>query len=60
MKKQLRWWEHPIPHRWHRCKAVQVGWVGEQGLTLVERCACGAIRWDERVWLERNSRRDNK
>lgn len=49
------WFEAPLPRRFHRCRPWTFGFGG--GLTYVERCACGAIRLDHRVWLERNSRR---
>jgi hypothetical protein len=48
------WWEAKVPHRWHRCR-VQTS--GVHRFVQVERCACGAIRLDGRVWLERNSRK---
>jgi hypothetical protein len=48
------WNEAPLPSRFHRCWGQTTGW---QGLTRVERCACGAIRLDGRGWSERNARR---
>jgi hypothetical protein len=50
-------WYHdaPLPRRWHRCEPWTRGWVNY--FTLIERCACGAIRHDHGRWEERNSRR---
>jgi hypothetical protein len=48
------WWEAPLPPRKHKCTPQTTGWTS--GFTLVERCACGAIRLDRRSWRERNSR----
>lgn len=51
----VRWYEAPVPRRWHRCWTQTSGW---HGLTLVKRCPCGAIRVaGQRRWSERNSRR---
>jgi hypothetical protein len=44
----------PIPGRLHRCTPYLSG--VDDG-RLVERCLCGAIRFDGRVWINRNSRR---
>lgn len=48
------WHEAPKPHRFHRCHAQTKGWVNL--LTLVRRCACGAIDIDGMGWTEKNSR----
>jgi hypothetical protein len=49
------WYEAPRPRRWHRCKPWTSGWMDLFG--RVDRCACGAIRYNGRGWIERNSRR---
>lgn len=53
----VAWFDAPIPRRWHRCSPQTKGW---HNLTLVLRCACGAIggyEYGRLVWDERNSRR---
>lgn len=50
----VRWHEAPLPKWWHRCCVQTSGWIG---LTLVERCACGAMSRNGGRWSERNSRR---
>lgn len=52
-KDNIPFWQAPVPRRWHKCSAQTRGW---SGLNFVERCACGAIRF-EGCWIERNSRR---
>jgi hypothetical protein len=47
------WHEAPIPRRWHRCRAQTRGWYG---FDQIERCACGAIRYNRRRWMDRNAR----
>jgi hypothetical protein len=48
------WLHAPLPRRWHRCRA----WArGRFSGDMVYRCACGAISFDQRYWMERNSRR---
>lgn len=54
------WRTEPLPRRLHRCSAVSQAVFS--GFTLVERCACGAIRNQHPLdrparWRERNSRR---
>ena len=52
------WHDAPLPRRLHRCRTQTSGLMG---LTLVERCACGAIRLDGRgPWADRNTRREVK
>lgn len=51
----IPWHEAPLPRRWHRCKAWTRGCVSI--FTYVERCACGSIRLDRLVWIEKNQRR---
>ena len=60
----LWWYDHPLPKRWHRCKVYTYGYYdrvlinGYMDQNLVERCACGAIRYGHgRHWFDRNSRR---
>lgn len=48
------WHAMPIPRRWHRCRAQTSGTYGPD---RIERCACGAIRYNRRGWLDRNTRR---
>ena len=50
----VMWFEAKIPHWLHRCYAHTSGVVS---LKRVERCACGAIRYEGSLWLDRNSRR---
>jgi hypothetical protein len=49
----VAWHAAPIPRRWHWCRAQTSGWYG---LSRIERCACGAIRYDGRAWMDRNAR----
>lgn len=49
----VSWHKAPIPFRWHRCRAQTRGLVG---MFLAERCACGAARFDEKRWINKNSR----
>jgi hypothetical protein len=52
----VAWHEAPLPRRWHRCKPQTSGRLS--GGSLIERCACGAVRYDGHgVWIERNQRR---
>lgn len=48
------WHEAKLPFWVHRCKAQSWGMV--QG-HFVERCACGASRFDGRGWFGRNETR---
>ncbi len=50
-------WYHeaPLPRRLHFCKAWTTGY--ENYLSIIERCACGAIRYDRSIWVNRNERR---
>lgn len=50
----VSWHDAPIPKRWHRCSPQTYGVVN--WFSIVERCACGAIRLDGRGWGERNTR----
>lgn len=45
------------PCRLHRCRAAL---AGIDGGVYMERCACGAIRMNRRIWIERNSVRKVK
>jgi hypothetical protein len=47
------WWEAPTPRRRHACWTQTSGWLD---LNQVERCACGATRWNGRSWFDRNQR----
>lgn len=48
------WFEAPIPRKLHRCKPQTRGYINY--FTLIERCACGAIRMDDQdPWTDRNS-----
>ncbi len=57
--KNDTWWHQaPIPRRWHRCQVWSSGPIRGR---VIQRCACGGIRWeDESEWLARNSRRKDK
>lgn len=48
------WYRKPLPSVFHRCRAVQSGYLYG---SLRERCACGAYRADGFWWTGRNSRR---
>ena len=56
----ISWFDAPKPHRLHRCRPQSTAY-DILGLVIVERCACGAVRFDadtaNRPWIERNSRR---
>lgn len=49
----IDWWEAPGPPKDHTCWIQTEAWIG---LTLVLRCACGAISDNGTYWTERNSR----
>lgn len=51
----VKWFEAPVPRRWHRCTPQTRAWIGL--FTRVERCACGAIRIDEGFWHNKNETR---
>jgi hypothetical protein len=52
------WHDVKRPHRWHKCWAQTRGFTGA---ALVERCACGAVRYDGHgAWVDRNSRHGDK
>jgi len=53
----VRWWEAPLPRRWHRCRAQTRGRWGHD--TSVRRCACGAIDLGL-GWGQKNARRKDK
>jgi hypothetical protein len=48
------WFDAPKPRRWHRCKPHT---AAATRLGFVQRCACGAARFDDCPWIERNSSR---
>jgi hypothetical protein len=51
------WYNTPLPKVRHVCRVVESGPVNG---SVIERCACGAIRpadWPNGEWIERNSRR---
>lgn len=48
----IPWQEALTPGRFHRCKPQT---RGVHSGSLIERCACGAIRRDGHSWMERNS-----
>jgi hypothetical protein len=50
----IPWHEALTPGRFHRRKPQTRGTVSG---SLVEGCACGAIRCDGHSWMERNSTR---
>lgn len=57
------WPEHPVPSRWHACKAATVGILGmtEDGKPrYVYRCPCGAISDTNQDWYGRNSRNETR
>lgn len=47
------WYDAPLPRRWHRCRVQTRAYIGE----VVDRCACGAIRWNGKRWHDRHLRR---
>lgn len=71
-KDGVPWHKAPVPPGDHHCWVQTSGWTGEEGLTQVLRCACGAIAdgisiksasdvgmspsRQDRFWMERNSR----
>lgn len=48
------WYDAPVPPVRHRCTPQTSEW---QGVTRRQRCACGAVRIDGGVWINRNARR---
>ena len=55
-KDGVAWNDAPLPPRWHRCKVQTRGY---DRLELIERCACGATRFDGGgVWVGKNETRD--
>lgn len=54
----VAWHEAPVPSRFHHCWPQTRGYVDY--LTLIERCACGAIRGSRFGWSERNTRKKDR
>lgn len=52
----IPWHDAPVPSRWHRCQPQTMGYLNY--FTLIERCACGALRRDRDHlgWTDKNSR----
>jgi hypothetical protein len=53
----IPWFEAATPWIFHRCKPQTRGMVSG---SLIERCACGAIRRNGHSWRERNSVRKSR
>lgn len=53
-KDGVPWHKAPLPYPWHKCQPQTWGW---SNFDYVERCACGAIRLDRGIWLEKNATR---
>lgn len=51
----VAWDVAPIPRRLHRCRPQTEGWT--DWFTLIQRCACGAIRRNGSHWMGKNERR---
>lgn len=50
------WYDAKLPRRWHKCQPQTIGLIG--GSSIVERCACGGVRYHgDTFWIERNNRR---
>lgn len=54
-KNGLWWYQAPLPRRWHKCSPWSSCWINL--FDRVERCTCGAIRYNKGTWHEKNSRR---
>ena len=54
----VAWHDAPLPSRWHRCWPQTRAWMDY--FTKVERCACGATRFDGRGWVGKNETRKAK
>lgn len=51
------WWHAaPRPLRMHRCRPWTRAWLGAPTFHMIERCACGALRYGGGRWVRRNSR----
>lgn len=53
----VEWVDAPEPRRWHRCRPQT---RAIDGYDLIDRCACGAIRYDVGRWIGRNSTRKGR
>lgn len=54
-KDGVTWSEAPLPKRFHKCRPQSRGWIK---FSFIERCACGAHRYDGcGSWMLKNSRR---
>jgi hypothetical protein len=53
----LAWHDAPLPLTVHTCRPQTRAWMN--WFIFVERCACGAIRYDRRRWENKNERRDS-
>lgn len=52
------WYEAPLPWRWHRCRPHSAALTAYRGRVLdIDRCACGAMRFERGPWMDRNQRR---
>lgn len=54
-REGLPWTLAPIPRPWHRCRPWTT--ASYELIRVVERCACGATRFDRGRWFGRNTRR---
>lgn len=56
------WWHQAKkPRRLHVCSTQTKAWTGAGSLHYVERCACGAIRFQNYgPWINRNERRQKR
>jgi hypothetical protein len=52
-KDGVAWYDAPIPPVEHECWVQSRGMVGS---FVVDRCACGSIRYNGSPWENRNSR----
>lgn len=51
----IAWYYADVPRRLHRCRPQTRAWMDAE---LVERCACGSLRFDGHgPWIDRNSRK---
>lgn len=57
-KGDVDWANAPPPRRWHRCRWQSLRAAPDE--PLVERCACGARRYNRGKWEDKNERRTGK
>lgn len=53
----IPWHDAKVPFRFHRCKPQT---TARFRFETVDRCACGATRFDGGPWINKNETRNNR